>query len=365
MESEPANGRVTSSPPATHASEPTHDELSRLDRLHEDTMIFDALTTSVLDRDYAAVLSSVGVDATNYTVADTSLAHGQLVQDNFDMACRKIGMWLRVLADMEAVAGLATSVADLDRLRAEGRLAVFFGFQNGSPIEDNLDFLDVFYRLGVRFIQLTYNARNFIGSGSGERRDEGLSDFGLSAVSRMNELGIVVDVSHCGYQTTMDAIEHSSMPVAVTHANMRSLAATPRNKSDEQLQALKRNGGIVGVKHMIGDMVTKPAAETTVADVVDNLEHAIAVVGLEHVCLGTDFSGTTASMATSDAEITAIRRRWPNAYLGSRSKPKGFQSIRELPNVTLELMRRGYSDDEIGLIYGGNLRRFLNEVLRE
>src|SRR5690606_16127384 len=151
-------------------------------------------------------------------------------QAHLGMAWRRFALWMRLLYDLGVVAGLPTPVPDLDRLRAEGRLAVFFGFQNGSPIEDNLDFLDVFYRLGVRFIQLTYNARNFIGSGSGERRDEGLSDFGLSAVSRMNELGVVVDVSHCGYQTTMDAIEHSSMPVAVTHANMRSLAATPRNK---------------------------------------------------------------------------------------------------------------------------------------
>lgn len=326
-------------------------------------LIFDALTTSVLDRDYAEVLRAVGVDATNYTVADTSLVLGQLVQDDFVLAAQKIAMWLRRLKELEDVAVLATSVADLDRLRSEGRLAVFFGFQNGSPIEDNLDYLDVFHSLGVRFIQLTYNARNLIGSGSGERKDDGLSDFGLAAVARMNELGIVVDVSHCGYQTTMDAIEASSKPVAVTHANMRALAATPRNKSDDQLRALKRNGGIVGVKHMIGDMLTKPASETTVDDLVDHLEHAIGIVGLEHVCIGTDFSGTTTAMGTSDAEIESIRKRWPNAYLGSRSRPKGFQSIRELPNLTTNLLARGYSEDDVAAIYGGNLRRFLLEVI--
>jgi len=341
----------------------TPEQVERVERLHRDTLIFDALTTSVLDRDYAQVLRAAGVDATNYTVADTSLAQGQLVQDNFDMACRKIAMWLSLLEDLADGSGPATSVADLQRLRSQGRFAVFFGFQNGSPIEDNVDFLDVFHRLGVRFVQLTYNARNFIGSGSGEREDEGLSDFGLAAITRMNELGIVVDVSHCGYRTTMDALTHSAQPVAVTHANMRALANTPRNKSDEQLRALKANGGVVGVKHMIGDMVSKQAADTTVADLVDHLEHAMGIVGLEHVCLGTDFSGTTASMGTSDAEIMAIRGRWPNAYLGSRSRPRGFQSIRELPNFTAELVRRGYSDADIALIYGGNMVRFLEQVL--
>ncbi len=351
---------TTSAPSGLGAAE---GEALRVAAIHDEALIFDALTTSVLDREYVAALRSVGVDATNYTVADTSLVHGRILQDDFELASRKIAMWLRRLRELEDVAGLATTVAELDALRREGRFAVFFGFQNASPIEDNVDFLDVFHRLGVRFIQLTYNARNLVGSGSGERNDDGLSDLGLAAVARMNELGIVIDVSHCGYRTTMDAIAASTKPVAVTHANMRALADTPRNKTDDQLRALKRNGGIVGVKHMIGDMVGKPASETTVEDLADHLEHAIGVVGIEHVCIGTDFSGTTTAMGTSDAEIEAIRRLWPNAYLGSRSRPRGLESIRELPNLTTVLVRRGYSDSDIAAIYGGNLRRFLLEVV--
>ncbi len=355
-------GFVDPQPVAGDEFQASAEERERASALHARTLIFDALTTSVLDREYVAVLRSAGVDATNYTVADTSLVHGRVAQDDFVMACQKIAMWLRTLEELRDVAGLATSVTDLDALRAQGRFAVFFGFQNASPIEDNVDYLDVFHRLGVRFIQLTYNARNLVGSGSGERNDDGLSDLGVAAVRRMNELGIVVDVSHCAYRTTMDAIEASAKPVAVTHANMRALADTPRNKTDDQLRALKRNGGIVGIKHMIGDMVSKPAGETSVEDVADHLEHAIRVVGLEHVCIGTDFSGTTASMGTSDAEIEAIRRQWPNAYLGSRSKPRWFKTIRDLPNLTTVLLRRGYSEDDVGAIYGGNLRRFLLEV---
>lgn len=347
-----------------HVPESEREQASRVARLHSEALIFDALTTSFVDREYIATLKDVGVDATNYTVADTSLVHGQLVQDDFVMASRKIGVWLRLLENLKDVAGLATSLSELDTLRSQGRFAVFFGFQNASPIEDNLEYLDVFHRLGVRFIQLTYNARNLIGNGSGERRDDGLSDFGLAAVGRMNDLGIVVDVSHCGSRTTLDAIEASRVPVAVTHANMRALANTPRNKSDEELRALRRNGGIIGVKHMIGDMLDKPAAHTTVADLVDHLEHAIKIVGIEHVCIGTDFSGTTGSMGLSDDEILAIRARWPNAYLGSRSRPKGFSSIKELPNLTTELVKRGYLDDEIEAILGGNLRNFLGLVFR-
>src|SRR5690606_20326014 len=101
-----------------------------------------------------------------------------LVQDDFELACRKLGVWLRLLRDLGDQMGLARTVAEMEALRAKGKFAVFFGFQNGSPIEDNLDYLDVFYELGVRFIMLTYNARNMIGTGSGERRDDGLSEFG-------------------------------------------------------------------------------------------------------------------------------------------------------------------------------------------
>lgn len=354
---------TTPTRPAADPFPTTAEEARRAAAIHKRTLIVDALTTSVLDREYLAVLRAAGVDATNYTVADTSLVHGQVLQDDFETACRKIAMWLRRLAEMKDVAGLATTVAEMDALKAQGRFAVFFGFQNASPIEDNVDLLDVFHRLGVRFIQLTYNARNMVGSGSGERNDDGLSDLGVAAVQRMNELGIVVDLSHCAYRTTMDAIEASSKPVAFTHANMRALADTPRNKTDDQLRALVRKGGIVGVKHMIGDMVSKKAAETTVEDVADNIEHAIRVVGLEHVCIGTDFSGTTSAMGLSDAEINAIRARWPNAYLGSRSKPRWFRTIADLPNLTTVLLRRGYSEEDIAAIYGGNLRRFMLEVI--
>jgi len=332
---------------------------------HQNAFIFDALTTSFVDRAYLDVLRSAGIDATNYTVADTSLVHGAIVQDNFDMAARKIAAWLRLLRELHDVAGLARSVEEMFALHAQGRFAVFFGFQNASPIEDNLDFLDVFYETGVRFIQLTYNARNMIGSGSGERNDDGLSDFGVAAIERMNELGIVVDLSHCGYRTTMDAIECSTMPVAFTHANARALADTPRNKTDEQIVAVAKKGGIVGVKHMIGDMVDKPADQTTITDVADHLDHIVKLIGADHVCIGTDFSGTTASRAHSDAEIEAIRRRWPNAYLGKRSKPKGFTSIEELPNLTSELFRRGYSAEDVRKIYGENVIRFLKRVFRE
>ena len=333
--------------------------------LHGETFIFDALTTSIIDPDYAERLRRIGVNATNYTVADTSLVDGDVRQDGFTAACRKIGRWYRVLEELKDRAGLACSIAEMQQVTSQERLAVFFGFQNGTPIDDNLDNLRVFHRLGIRFIQLTYNSRNMIGNGCGERRDEGLSNFGVEAIREMNRLGIAVDLSHCHYATTMDAIEVSERPVLFTHANARALADTPRNKSDEQIRALAAKGGVMGVKHMLGDTVHKAADQTTLADVADHIDHVVNLVGIEHVAIGTDFSGTTAQKEQSSEAIEAIRRRWPNAYLGRRVKPRGFETIDGLPSLTIELLRRRYSDEDIRKLYGGNWLRVLRTIFDE
>ena len=335
-----------------------------VETVHRETFIFDGLMTSVIDRKFVDVLRATGINAVHYTVANMSLVEGELLQDNFSRACRRIATWFRKLDELKEHIGLATSVRELQDLHAQGRIAILFGMQNASPIEDDVDLLDVFYRLGIRFVQLTYNSRNLLGSGSGEPQDAGLSELGVRAVQRMNELGMVIDLSHCGYQTTLEAIELSEDPVAFTHANVRSLAATPRNKSDEQLRALAEKGGVVGVKHMLGDMISKPADQTSYVDVVDHLEYLVELIGIDHVSIGTDFRGTTIPSPTKDAELAATRRRWANAYLGRRAAPKGFESVTELPNLTGELIKRGYTSADIGKIYGGNLIRLLTTVFR-
>lgn len=332
-------------------------------KVHAETYIFDALATSVIDRDYVDVMRSVGIDAVHYTVANMSMVQGELRQDDFKRACRRIARWLRTLEELDDVVGLATTVDEMKALQAEHKVAIFFGMQNASPIEDDIDFLDIFYRLGIRFVQLTYNARNMLGDGSGEPTDAGLSNLGVAAIERMNELGILIDLSHCGDATTMEAIECSRDPVAVTHANARALANTPRNKSDDQLRAVAKKGGVAGVKHMIGNTVTKSASETTYRDIADHLLHMVKIMGIDHVCIGTDFRGTTIPNPTKDAELAATRRRWSRAYIGKRAAPAGFQKITDLPNLTAELLARGLAVEDIAKIYGGNLTRLVGQVL--
>lgn len=329
---------------------------------HAETTIIDATATAIIDASYVDTLRAVGVDAAIYTVANCSFVHGDLIQDDLARTGRKLGTWYRRLRELSADVGLATSVRDIDSLRREGRIAVLFGMQNASPISDDLDLLDVFYELGVRLVQVTYNAGNYLGAGSGERCDPGLSSIGRAAIRRMNELGIVIDVSHCGDRTSLEAIEASQAPIACTHANARALAGTPRNKPDEVLRAIAERGGVVGIKHMLGTQRTKSATETTYRDVADHVEYMVNLIGVDHVCIGTDFRGTSLPDASKDAELQATRRRWKHAYLGPRSAPMGFESIADLPNLTRELFDRGYGRDAVERIYGGNLMRVMSEV---
>ena len=138
------------------------------------------------------------------------------------------------------------TAADILQAKQEGKVGVILGWQNASPIENHLSRFDLFHTLGVRIIQITYNERNLLGNGCYERRDEGLTNFGIDAIKEMNRLGILIDLSHVGDHTTLEAIELSEKPVAITHANARAFVNHVRNKTDEALLLLVEKGGVIG-----------------------------------------------------------------------------------------------------------------------
>ena len=208
------------------------------EKIYRDAIVIDGLNVSRWDS--AAVYDSLhagGVTAINATIA---------VWEGYERTLDNIASWLRRFREHADLIQQAGSVEDVRRAKAEGRTAVVFGWQNASPIGNDLDRLAVFHALGVRIVQVTYNERNLLGNGCFERTDDGLSNFGLDAVREMNRLGILIDLSHVGDRTTMDTIESSNSPVAFTHANARSFFDHPRNKPDDALRALAERGGVVG-----------------------------------------------------------------------------------------------------------------------
>jgi len=178
------------------------------------------------------------------------------------------------------------SPADFARVKSSGKLGILLGLQNAQHFR-RPDDVDAFLGLGQRVAQLTYNSRNLIGNGATERRDDGLSDFGVAIVERMNKVGMAVDVSHCGDRTTLDAFEVSKRPVLITHSNCRALVpGHPRVKTDEAIVAMAKSGGVMGITAV--RMFVRDREPTTVEHVLDHFDHVAKLVGPEHLGVGSD-----------------------------------------------------------------------------
>jgi len=262
----------------------------------------------------------------------------------------------------------ATTAEDFVRAKKENKAAILFGFQNATMIEKSIDNINILYEAGTRWIQLTYNERNLLGDGCTERTNAGLSDFGIEAVERMNELGIMVDVSHCGRQTTNDGIKFSKTGVSINHSMCEALYPNhPRAKTDEQIKAMADKGGVIGIiclGYMIGP---DPGGETTLETYVDHIDHAVKMGGIDHVGVAADFAiqGLEATGATREnwyiPRLTRFKPsyqvRWP-PWIPELEKPDRYKSVARL------LKKRGYSNTDIEKILGQNWLRYFRETLK-
>ena len=257
----------------------------------------------------------------------------------------------------------AQSTADLDRALSRETIGLVYYTQNAAPIEDDPGRLDTLKQLGIRIIQLTYNTRNLLGDGCLERTDAGLSRFGVEVVARMNDLNLLVDVSHCGEATSRDAIEQSRAPVAVTHAGCRAVFNHPRNKSDGVLAALARRGGVIGIYQI--NPYLGPRERNTLEDYLRHLDHAITVCGVDHVAIGSDrehrrIPDTLEERRKLEAELAPLGRgagvRWP-FFLTELNHPRRMDTIAEA------LVRRGLPEGDIDKVLGGNWYRLLRETI--
>ncbi len=250
--------------------------------------------------------------------------------------------------------------ARLDGIKSSGKVGVMLGVQNSEHFH-KLDDVDYFYGLGQRVSQLTYNARTLIGNGSTERRDEGLSDFGLAIVERMNKLGMAVDVSHCGDRTTLDAFDVSKKPVLITHSNCRALNPThPRCKTDEAIKAMAAKGGVMGITEVRMFITIKEP--TTIESMLDHYDYAAKLVGVEHVGVGSDIDLLGYDAMPPD-EYKQLKAGYKNSY-GFRDKIDidGYNYAKRPFDLAEGLIRRKYSDADIEAILGGNFRRVLKQI---
>jgi membrane dipeptidase len=250
--------------------------------------------------------------------------------------------------------------ARLDGIKASGKVGILLGVQNSEHFR-KADDVDYFFGLGQRVSQLTYNARTLIGNGSTERRDDGLSDFGVSIVERMDKIGMAVDVSHCGDRTTLDALEVSKKPVLITHSNCRALNPNyPRCKTDEAIKAMAAKGGVMGITEV--RMFVSPKEPTGVDAMLDHYDYVAKLVGVEHVGVGSDIDLLGYDAMPPD-EYKQLKAGYKSSY-GFRDKIDidGYSFAKRPFDLADGLIRRKYSDAHIEAILGGNFRRALKEI---
>jgi len=250
--------------------------------------------------------------------------------------------------------------ARLDGIKASGKVGILLGIQNSEHFR-KVDDVDYFYGVGQRVSQLTYNARTLIGNGSTERRDDGLSDFGVSIVDRMNKVGMAVDVSHCGDKTTLDAFELSKKPVLITHSNCRALNPNhPRCKTDEAIKAMAAKGGVMGITEV--RMFVSPKEPTGVDPMLDHYDYVAKLVGVEHLGVGSDID-LLGYDAMPPEEYKQLKAGYKSTY-GFRDKIDldGYNFAKRPLDIAEGLIRRKYSDANIEAILGGNFRRVLKEI---
>jgi membrane dipeptidase len=233
---------------------------------------------------------------------------------------------------------------DLTRAKEEKKIGIVLGMQDANHLR-NLADVDAFYKMGQRLTQLTYNSENRLGAGCKATADAGLTEFGHAVLARMNILGMAVDVSHCGERTTLDAIAASTKPVLITHSNCKALApGVARCKTDEAIVAAARKGGVIGltgVRHFV-----RAKDPVTMEDALDHFDHVVKIAGIEHVGLGsdTDLNGRDRAGTRAQYDIA------------------GLNHTNRVFELTEGLIRRGYTDAQIGLILGGNFQRALREI---
>ncbi|HEX9765128.1 MAG TPA: membrane dipeptidase [Nitriliruptorales bacterium] len=270
---------------------------------------------------------------------------------------------VRDLARMSAVFDLLAdrlvmvrAADDIEAARGTGKKAVILNFQNTTHLDDDLDNLEVFHDLGIRVMTLTYNTRNSVGDGCTTRTRAGLSHFGVEVVRAMNEIGIVVDVAHCCEATAMDAIETSDLPVAVTHSFCGDLSGHDRGMSDDVIRAIRETGGYFGVCVVPFFLTDQPHA--TLDHWLDHVDHAVALAGVEHVGIGTDwhreFPAPLVELLNPQMRQVGFEERHRADWGASLD---GFASWHHWPNLTAALVRRGYRDDEVRGLLGENFLR--------
>lgn len=336
---------------------------SQLDRardLHRRAIIIDGLISSKIDSEGVAILMQGGVTASNFTAA---FPHHDLAQTLADLV-----NFRRSIVEFRDRLDLATSTADIGRAKMAGKTSLILGLQHAPGLGDCPEIADALHQIGVRVVQVTYNEESPLGSSCLMPTDHGLTERGRQAVAELNLARILIDLSHVGDRTSGDVIEASAHPVSFTHANPRSFCDSPRNKPDDVIRRLADRGGVIGVCCWGPICWTSTDVEPTIETYLDAIDYTVSLVGIDHVGISTDLSERkytdpviwNSHWGPGGFYPDVVRHlKW---YSFTRRFVEGLDSSGLMPNLTEGLVSRGYNDDQIMKILGGNFMRLFRDV---
>ncbi len=327
-------------------------EEERAEELHKKIITIDLHSHILPDEDFIVPrIKNSGVTGFVEAIA--------AIHENFQKSMDELG-YLMQRAIKHPDFMLAFKAEDFRRAKQKGKIAMMFQLEP-QTFGKNLDNVDIAYGHGIRMGLLTFNTRTYAGDGCGERTNEGLSYFGLDLVDRMNKVGMLIDLSHVGVQTTLDTIEASKEPVIANHVGARAIhPQCKRLKTDEELKALAEKGGIAGVSAIPNQLSNEP--EQGIDDLLDHVDYVVDLIGNDKCAIGLD------NVFDDQVEFhrQAAKTIFKLSYIGQGLNAPymaGIESPEEWPNITRGLVSRGYSDQEIEKILGGNAMNLMKEVI--
>ncbi len=296
-----------------------------------------------------------GVDAVHVTIA---------YHENFRETVLNMEQWNRWFEQFPDLIFQGLTGADVRLARKTGRTAIFFGYQNPSPIEDDIGLVEIHHRLGARFMQLSYNNQSLLATGCYEAEDPGITRMGREVIAEMNRVGLVVDMSHSADRSTFEAMEISSRPIAITHANPHSWHPALRNKSDDLMKALAQSGGMMGFS--VYPHHLKDKSDCTLESFCQMIADTANVMGIDHIGIGTDLC-----QDQPDSIVEWMRTgRWTKQMdygegsasdAGFPPMPNWFNDNRDFDNIEHGLRAVGLTDTDVGKVMGENWLRFYDE----
>lgn len=309
-------------------------------------------------------LSMSGMDAVFDGFSDgTGLIHSNHGW-KWDEIVHDIGMRLSDIAHQDYVV-VAHTAEDISMAKSRGQLALVLTAEALTPIENEIDRIDVLFGFGLRCMGLVYSDSNSLGSGLRESRDGGLTGLGRRAVKRLNELGVIIDVSHASDQTCLDAIDLSSSPVCITHAGARALWNTARMKPDEVLDACAAADGVIGIEAAPHTTITRDNRRHCLDTVMAHVEYCVERMGIDHVALGPDtLYGDHVEVHHMFSRLLSIEESHAGDAFEKVEFVDGIENPTEaMLNACAWLVKHGYSDEDISALMGGNILRVMEKVL--